>query len=111
MSEQFGIITSSEKVTSESLELDYGDGLGYRRANKNPIWFSNPVNKTLKGRIKITQSNVSVAIYINGFLSNSILNDENWLIDIDGMAGTIVFEWKGNTSIFDNSFLLQINLV
>ncbi len=111
MAELWGIITSGERVTADRLEFDYGDGQGYRKATKNPMWFQNYAYRKLKGRVLTTDRNVSVAIYINGFLSNSRLSGGNWLIDIDEESGMVNFEWVGTDGLFDEEFLLQINII
>lgn len=111
MAELWGIITSGERVTADKLELDYGDGMGYRKVTKNPMWFQNYTHRKLKGRVLTSERNVSVAIYINGFLSNSKLTGGNWLIDIDEDAGMVNFEWVGPDELFDEEFLLQVNTI
>lgn len=111
MAELWGIITSGDLITADQLEFDYGDGRGYVQSSKNPLWYENYTYRQLKGRIKTTYRNVSLAIYINGFLSNERLSNDNWLIDIDQEAGMINFEWIGSTELFNDAFLLQINTI
>lgn len=111
MAELWGIITSGDRVTTDQLELDFGDGRGYVRSTKNPLWFENYTYKRLKGRVKTPDKNVSIAIYINGFLSNDKLSNDNWMIDIDEEAGQINFEWKGSQELFNEPILLQINII
>lgn len=111
MAELWGIITSGERVTADRLEFDYGDGQGFRKATKNPLWFQNYEHRKLKGRVLSTERNVSLAIYINGFLSNDKLSGGNWLIDIDEESGMVYFEWIGSDKLFDDMVLLQVNTI
>ncbi len=109
--EQFGIISSTELITTSNLFIDFGDNHGFIKQSKNPLWLENPTYKKLKGRIKQPDKNVSLAIYINGLLSNDKGSNANWTIDIDESAGHINFEYTGDEALFDEAFLIEFKLI
>ena len=109
--EQWGQISSGDLVTTTNLSINLGAQQGFVKQTKNPFWVKNADNRVLKGRIKQPDKNVSIAIYINGLLSNSQGSDCCWTIDIDESASDINFEYVGDTAIFSEAFLIEIRLI
>lgn len=114
MAEQWGIITSGERYSADTIELDYGDGLGYRQIHYNPIWIDGSNITSFKGRIKCTADNNTLAIYVNGQLCNEQAgNNGIFRVDTSNNA-EILFEAPENSPFYSlcgtngSTFLLRL---